>query len=61
MDLLNLIANALLEHETITKEQIESIVATGEIKPIEEIEKEEKTEEVKETKKKTRKTKEEDK
>ena len=43
------------------EQQIESIVATGEINPIEEIEKEEKTEEVKETKKKTRKTKEEDK
>ena len=28
-DLLNLIANALLEHETITKEQIEYLVANG--------------------------------
>ena len=60
-DLIFALSDALMKYETITKEQIESIVATGEIKPIEEIEKEEKTEEVKETKKKTRKTKEEDK
>ena len=29
MDLLNLIANALLEHETITKEQIDYLVENG--------------------------------
>ena len=29
MDLLNLIANALLEHETITKEQIDYLVKYG--------------------------------
>ena len=60
-DLIFALSDALMKYETITKEQIESIVETGEIKPIDEIEKEEKTEEVKETKKKTRKTKEEDK
>jgi hypothetical protein len=50
-----------MKYETITKEQIESIVETGEIKPIEEIEKETKNEEEKNPKKKPRKTKEEEK
>ena len=60
-DLIFALSDALIKYETITKEQIESIVETGEIKSVEEIEQEEKNEEVKETKKKTRKTKEEEK
>ena len=60
-DLIFALSDALMKYETITKEQIESIVETGEIKSVEEIEQEEKHEEVKETKKKTRKTKEEEK
>ena len=61
LDLIFALSDALMKYETITKEQIESIVETGEIKSVEEIEQEEKTEETKETKKKTRKTKEEEK
>ena len=60
-DLIFALSDALIKYETITKEQIESIVETGEIKSVEEIEQEEKNEEVKETKKKIRKTKEEEK
>ncbi len=61
-DLIFALSDALMKYETITKEQIESIVATGEIKPIEEIEKEEKKlKKSKKQRKKTRKTKEEDK
>ena len=56
-DLIFALSDALMKYETITKEQIESIVETGEIKSVEEIEQEEKTEETKETKKKTRKNK----
>ena len=60
-DLIFALSDALMKYETITKEQIESIVETGEIKPIEEIEKETKNEEEKNPKKKPRKTKEEEK
>jgi len=60
-DLIFALSDALIKYETITKEQIESIVETGKIKSVEEIEQEEKNEEVKETKKKIRKTKEEEK
>ena len=37
-DLIMLLSDALMQYETITKEQIECIVKTGKIKPIEEIE-----------------------
>lgn len=53
-ELLDLIANALLEHETITKEQIDYLVANGKMPDdTEEVEekKEEKTEEKKDDKK----------
>ncbi len=59
-DLIFALSDALMKYETLTKEQIESIVETGEIKMVEEPSKEV-TEEVKETKKKSRKTKDEDK
>lgn len=42
IDLLNLIANTLIEYETLTKEQIDYLVENGKM-PEEEIEKEEKT------------------
>lgn len=41
------LSDALMEYETITKEQIESIVKTGKIKPIEDIEEENKEKEEK--------------
>ena len=44
------LSDALMEYETITKEQIECLVKTGKIKPVEEIESEEAKEEEKETK-----------
>ena len=49
-ELLDLIANALLEHETITKEQIDYLVANGKM-PDDTEEDEEKTEEKKDDKK----------
>ena len=52
-DLIFQLSDALMQYETITKEQIESIVKTGKIKPVEELEE---NKEEKETKK-TRKTK----
>ena len=52
-DLIFQLSDALIQYETITKEQIESIVKTGKIKPVEELEE---NKEEKETKK-TRKTK----
>ena len=57
-DLIFKLSDALMKYETITKEQIESIVKTGEIKPVEEAPKEDNNsgEEKPETKK-TRKTK----
>ena len=59
-DLIFALSDALMKYETITKEQIESIVETGEIKPLEKIEKEN-LEEAKDIKKKTKKVKEEEK
>ena len=56
-DLIFQLSDALMQYETITKEQIESIVKTGKIKPVEELEE---NKEEKETKK-TRKTKSSDK
>ncbi len=56
-DLIFKLSDALMKYETITKEQIESIVNTGEIKPVEEIEKEDKETEPTEEKKKGRKSK----
>ena len=56
-DLIFKLSDALMKYETITKEQIESIVNTGEIKPVEEIEKEDKETEPTEEKKKGRKPK----
>ncbi len=57
-DLIFKLSDALMKYETITKEQIESIVKYGEIKPVEEASKEDNNsgEEKTETKK-TRKTK----
>ena len=57
-DLIFKLSDALMKYETITKEQIESIVKNGEIKPVEEAPKEDNNsgEEKTETKK-TRKTK----
>ena len=52
-DLIFQLSDALMQYETITKEQIESIVKTGKNKPVEELEE---NKEEKETKK-TRKTK----
>ena len=54
-DLIMTLSDALMQYETITKEQIDCVVKTGKIKPVEELEKENDQEEV-ETK--TRKTKE---
>ncbi len=56
-DLIFKLSDALMKYETITKEQIESIVNTGEIKSVEEIEKEDKETETPEEKKKGRKSK----
>ena len=53
------LSDALMQYETITKEQIESIVATGKIKPAEEIEKNE--EEISEKPSKSKKNKDENK
>ncbi len=53
------LSDALMQYETITKEQIESIVATGKIKPAEEIETSE--EEISEKPSKSKKNKEENK
>lgn len=52
-DLIFKLSDALMKYETITKEQIESIVETGEIKSLEELENKEetKTKTVKKTKK----------
>ena len=58
-DLLKLIADTLLEEETITKEQIDYLVENGHL-PKEETEKITETEEEKETTKKAKKTKKED-
>ena len=52
MDLLDLIANALLEYETITKEQIDYLVKHGKMPTDEEIKKEEEKAKKKEEKKK---------
>lgn len=51
--LINALSDALMEYETITKEQIESIVKTGKIKPVEEVAEETK-EEIKESKTSTK-------
>ena len=57
-DLIFKLSDALMKYETITKEQIESIVKYGEIKPIEEDKKEDNnSEETKNENKKTRKIK----
>ncbi len=57
-DLIFKLSDALMKYETITKEQIESIVKYGEIKPIEEDKKEDNnSEETKTETKKTRKIK----
>ena len=57
-DLVFKLSDALMKYETITKEQIESIVKYGEIKPIEEDKKEDNnSEETKTETKKTRKIK----
>ena len=53
------LSDALMQYETITKEQIESIVATGKIKPAEEIETNE--EEISEKPSKSKKNKDENK
>ena len=50
-DLVFKLSDALMKYETITKEQIESIVTTGEIKPIEKVEEESIVSEEKEEKK----------
>ena len=50
-----------MQYETITKEQIESIVETGKIKPIEETKEEKQTEVKEEPKKKVKKNNEENK
>ena len=54
-DLIFKLSDALMEYETITKEQIECLVKTGKIKPVEELE-EEKEEVVVEEKPKKKKT-----
>ena len=57
-DLIFKLSDALMKYETITKEQIESIVKYGEIKPVEETPKEDNNSEEEKTEtKKTRKTK----
>ena len=57
-DLIFQLSDALMKYETITKEQIESIVKTGKIKPVEEIEKENEEQDSSEKKTpKSRKTK----
>ena len=56
-DLIFKLSDALIKYETITKEQIESIVNTGEIKPVEETEKEPDEKSEKTETKKSRKTK----
>ena len=57
-DLIFKLSDALMKYETITKEQIESIVKYGEIKPVEEAPKEDNNSEEEKTEtKKTRKTK----
>ena len=53
-DLVFKLSDALMKYETITKEQIESIVTTGEIKPIEKAEEDTKEVEEKEEKKSPR-------
>ena len=58
-DLIFALSDALMQYETITKEQIESIVETGKIKPIEEIKEEKQTEVKEEPKKKVKKNNEE--
>ena len=58
-DLLKLIADTLLEEETITKEQIDYLVENGHL-PKEETPKAEETSEIAETTKKVKKTKKED-
>ena len=60
-DLIFALSDALIQYETITKEQIESIVKTGKIKPIEEIEEEKQTEVKENPNKKVKKNKEENK
>ena len=56
-DLIFKLSDALMKYETITKEQIESIVKYGEIKPDEDTEKETDAQSEKTETKKTRKTK----
>lgn len=56
-DLIFKLSDALMKYETITKEQIESIVKYGEIKPVEDTEKETDAQTEKTETKKTRKTK----
>ena len=56
-DLIFKLSDALMKYETITKEQIESIVKYGEIKPVEDTEKETDAQSEKTETKKTRKTK----
>ena len=60
-DLIFALSDALMQYETITKEQIESIVETGKIKPIEETKEEKQTEVKEEPKKKVKKNNEENK
>ncbi|MFR5856529.1 MAG: ATP-dependent zinc metalloprotease FtsH [Bacilli bacterium] len=57
-DLIFQLSDALMQYETITKEQIESIVKTGKIKPVEELEE---NKEAKEETRKSKKTKSSDK
>lgn len=56
-DLIFKLSDALMKYETITKEQIESIVKYGEIKPVEDTEKETDAQTEKTETKKNRKTK----
>ena len=49
------LSDALMQYETITKEQIECVVKTGKIKPVEELEEEAKEETTEEKPKKTKK------
>ena len=57
-DLIFALSDALMEYETITKEQIESVVKTGKIKPIEEIEEKKEDESKPKTNKNSKKNKE---